>query len=138
MRKIDEYLEDEKLYKLIWADLSKRYPKTKETGRHSTPVAVVLSIYDVLVVKWLYGYSYEETERAVRDSLSLRAFCRIYLNDVPDDTTLIRWAKVIQPKTLEKFNERMMQLAVERKVTQGRKLRNGWHGGREQQHPSTE
>jgi transposase, IS5 family len=71
----------------------------------------------------LYGYSYEETERAVLDSLSLRAFCRVYLNDVPDDTTLIRWANLIQPKTLEKFNERIMQLATERKVTQGRKLR---------------
>jgi IS5 family transposase len=120
VKKIDAYLEDEKLYKLIWADLSKRYPKTKETGRNSTPVEVVLRM---LVVKRLYGYSYEETERAVRDSLSLRAFCRVYLNDVPDDTTLIRWANLIQPKTLEKFNERIIQLAIERKVTQGRKLR---------------
>lgn len=120
LKKIDEYLEDEKLYRMIRADLSKRYPKTKETGRNSTPVEVVLRM---LVVKRLYSYSYEETERAVRDSLSLRAFCRVYLNDVPDDTTLIRWANLIQPKTLEKFNERIIQLAVERKVTRGRKLR---------------
>jgi transposase, IS5 family len=120
LKKIDGYLEDEKLYKLIRADLAKRYPKTKETGRNSTPVDVVLRM---LVVKRLYGYSYEETERNVRDSLSLRAFCRVYLRDVPDDTTLIRWAQVIQPKTLEKFNERIIQLAVERKVTNGRKLR---------------
>jgi IS5 family transposase len=120
LKKIDGYLGDEKLYKMIRADLSKRYPKTKETGRNSTPVDVVLRM---LVVKRLYGYSYEETERTVRDSLSLRAFCRVYLRDVPDDTTLIRWAKVIQPKTLEKFNERIIQLAVERKVTNGRKLR---------------
>ena len=118
--KIDRYLEDEKLYKLIRADLAKRYPKTKETGRNSTPVEVVLRM---LVVKRLYGYSYEETERVVRDSLSLRAFCRVYLQDVPDDTTLIRWANLIQPKTLEKFNQRVVQLAVERKVTKGRKLR---------------
>jgi len=120
LRKIDEYLEDEKLYKLIRTDLAKRYPKTKETGRNSTPVEVVLRM---LVVKRVYGYSYEETERVVRDSLSLRAFCRVYLQDVPDDTTLIRWANLVQPKTLEKFNERVVQLAVERKVTKGRKLR---------------
>lgn len=120
LKKIDGYLEDEQLYRLIRADLSKRYPKTQETGRHSTPVDVVLRM---LVVRRLYGYSYEETERVVRDSLSLRQFCRVYLHDVPDDTTLIRWAKVIQPTTLEKFNERIMQLAVEQKVTQGRKLR---------------
>lgn len=120
LQKIDEYLEDEKLYRMIRADLSKRYPKTKETGRNSTPMEVVLRM---LVVKRLYGYSYEETERAVRDSLSLRAFCRVYLKDVPDDTTLIRWANLVQPRTLEKFNERIIQLAVERKVTGGRKLR---------------
>lgn len=77
----------------------------------------------MLVVKRLYGYSYEETERVVRDSLSLRQFCRVYLNDVPDDTTLLRWANLIQPKTLEKFNQRIMQLAVESKVTRGRRLR---------------
>ncbi len=118
--KVDSYLEDEKLYRLLKKDLAKRWPKTKETGRNSTPVEVILRM---LVVKRLYGYSYEETERNVSDSLSLRRFCRVYLNAVPDDTTLIRWANLIQPKTLEKFNQRIIQLAVERKVTSGRKLR---------------
>ena len=118
--KIDQYLEDEQLYRWSKADLSKRYPKTKETGRNSTPVEVVLRM---LVVKRLYGYSYEETIERVSDSLNLRRFCRVYLNDVPVDTTLMRWAKVIQPKTLEKFNQRIVQLALERKVTRGRKLR---------------
>ena len=103
LKKIDEYLEGENLYRMIRVDLSNRYPKTKETGGNSTPVDVVLR---KLVVKPLYGYSYEETERTVRDSLSLRAFCRVSLNDVPDDTTLIPRDNLIQPKTLEKFNQR--------------------------------
>lgn len=118
--KIDTYLEDEKLYRLIRKDLSQRYPKTCQTGRNSTPVEVVLRM---LVVKRLYDYSYAETEQCVSDSLRLRQFCRVYLNDVPDDTTLIRWANLIRPKTLEKFNQRILQLAVEHKVTKGRKLR---------------
>ncbi len=118
--KIDSYLEDEKLYRLIKKDLSQRRPKTMQTGRNSTPVDVILRM---LVVKRLYGTSYEETERQVSDSLRLRHFCRVYLNAVPDDTTLIRWANLIQPKTLEKFNERIVQLAIERKVTSARKMR---------------
>jgi transposase, IS5 family len=118
--KIDQYLEDDKLYGWIKADLSKRYPKTKVTGRNSTPVEVVLRM---LVVRRLYGYSYEETVERVSDSLNLRRFCRVYLNEVPVDTTLIRWANLIQPQTLVKFNQRIVQLAVERKVTRGRKLR---------------
>lgn len=120
LAKVDAYLEDEELYQLIKKDLSKRWPKTTETGRNSTPVEVVLRM---LVVKRLYGYSYEETIERVSDSVNLRRFCRVYLNDVPVDTTLLRWANLIQPKTLEKFNQRIMQLAVTRKVTRGRKLR---------------
>jgi len=118
--KVDQYLEDEKLYRWIKADLSKRYPKTTETGRNSTPVEVVLRM---LVVKRLYRYSYEDTVERVKDSLNLRRFCRVYLNDVPVDTTRLRWANLIQPKTLEKFNQRIVELAAERKVTHGRKLR---------------
>jgi len=120
LKKIDGYLEDEKLYRLIKKDLSQRRPKTTQTGRNSTPVDVILRM---LVVKRLYGYSYAETERHVSDSLRLRQFCRVYLNTVPDDTTLIRWANLIQPRTLEKFNERIVQLAIQRKVTRGRKMR---------------
>ena len=120
LKKVDSYLEDEKLYRLIKKDLSQRRPKTTQTGRNSTPVDVILRM---LVVKRLYGTSYEETERQVSDSLSLRQFCRVYLNAVPDDTTLIRWANLIQPKTLEKFNQRIVQLAIERKVTGGWKMR---------------
>jgi len=118
--KIDTYLEDEKLFRMIQNDLSKRHPQTCQTGRNSTPVEVILRM---LVVKRLYSYSYEETEQRVSDSLRLRQFCRVYLQDVPDDTTLIRWANQIQSKTLEQFNQRIIQLAVERKVTKGRKLR---------------
>lgn len=120
LAKVDAYLEDEKLYRLLKKDLSKRWPKTMETGRNSRPVEVVLRM---LVVKRLYGYSYEATVARVSDSLNLRRLCRVYLNDVRVDTTRMRWANLIQPKTLEKFNQRIVQLAVERKITNGRKLR---------------
>ena len=71
--RIDAYLEDEKLFRMIKKDMAKRYPNTKTTGRKSAPVEVILRM---LVVKRLYNYSYEATEKRVRDSLSLRQFCR--------------------------------------------------------------
>jgi transposase, IS5 family len=107
-------------YQLIRKDLAKRYPQTEQTGRNSTPVEVILRM---LTVKRLYRLSYEQTEYQVRDSLVLRKFCRVYFYDVPDDTTLIRWAALIQPGTLEQFNHRMTELATQLKVTKGRKLR---------------
>jgi IS5 family transposase len=120
LAKIDQLLEDEALYQLIRKDLAKRYPQTEQTGRNSTPVEVILRM---LAVKRLYGLSYERTEYQVRDSLVLRQFCRVYFNEVPDDTTLIRWAGLILPKTLEQFNRRLTQLATQLKVTKGRKMR---------------
>lgn len=120
LAQIDEILDDEEIFQLGKADLSKRHPKTLVTGRNSTPVEVILRM---LAIKRLYGFSYEDTEYHVRDSLVLRQFCRIYFNDVPDDTTLIRWANLIQPETLENFNQRVTQLAKALNITRGRKMR---------------
>ena len=120
LTKIDRLLEDEELYQLIRNDLARRFPQTGVTGRKSTPMEVVLRM---LAVRRLYKLSYEQTEYQVRDSLVLRQFCRVYLQEVPDDTTLIRWAGLIQPETLEQFNGRLTELACQLKVTRGRKLR---------------
>ena len=120
LAEIDRLLDDEELYQLIRGDLARRFPKTEVTGRNSTPVEVILRM---LAVRRLYRLSYEQTEYQVRDSLVLRQFCRVYLQDVPDDTTLIRWAGLVQPKTLERFNQRLTQLAAQLKVTRGRRLR---------------
>jgi IS5 family transposase len=113
-------LEDEELYQLIRADLAKRYPLTEITGRKSTPVEVIIRI---LAVKRLYGLSYAKVEKQVGDSLVLRLFCRVYFNEVPDETTIMRWANQIEAETLEKFNCRLTELARQLKVTKGRKLR---------------
>jgi IS5 family transposase len=75
------------------------------------------------VVKHLYGWSDEATERWVSDSLGLRQFCRVYAAPVPDDTTLLRWANLIQPATLHRLLDHIVVLARSRKVTRGRKLR---------------
>lgn len=120
LAQIDVLLDDEELYQLIRNDFTKRYPLTEVTGRKSTPVEVVLRM---LTIKQLYGLSYEQTEYQVRDSLVLRQFCRVYFNDVPDDTTLIRWANLVKAETLAAFNQRVTKMATKLKVTRGRKLR---------------
>lgn len=120
LAQIDKVLDDEVIYQMVKSDLSQRYPKTQQTGRKSTPVEVILRI---LVVKHLYNLSYEKSEKAVKDSLVLRRFCRVYFENVPDDTTLIRWSNQIKPETLKALHGRVVQIARELKVTKGRKLR---------------
>jgi IS5 family transposase len=117
---LDRLLEDDELFELVKADLLKRYPHSEKLGRHSTPVEVILRM---LVVTRLYGWSYEQTEHFVSDSIVLRQFCRLYLQPAPDDTTLIRWANTIGARTLVALNDRAVELARSLKVTRGRKLR---------------
>src|SRR5829696_7713531 len=120
LAQLDQLLDDDELFKLLKADLLKRYPNSGRLGRHSTPAEVILRM---LVVKRFYGWSYEQTERFVCDSIVLRQFCRLYLESAPDDTTLIRWANQIGPGTLASLNDRVVELARSVKVTRGRKLR---------------
>jgi transposase, IS5 family len=117
---IDKLLDDDELYKLLKHDFGKRYPKTLETGRDSSPVEVLLRM---LTVKRLYSWTYRQTEWHVRDSLVMRWFCRIYWEAVPDYSTVDQWSLTLRPETLHAFNERVTELAKQLKVTRGRKLR---------------
>lgn len=120
LKELDQLLEDDLLYRQVRADFGKRHRWTLVHGRHSTPVEVILRL---LIVKHLHQWSYQETEEQVDQNLILRWFCRLYWTPVPDDTTLMRWANTLQPETLHALNDRVVQLAVQAKVTTGRKLR---------------
>ena len=120
LAQLDQLLEDDVLFARVKDDLARRYPNSARLGRRSTPVEVILRM---LVVKRLYDWSYEQTERFVSDSIVLRQFCRLYLESVPDDTTLIRWANQVGSETLASLNDRVVELARSLKVTRGRKLR---------------
>ncbi len=120
LKELDHLLEDGELYQRVRADFSRRRPRTQVFGRPSTPVEAVLRM---LLLKHLYGWSYQETEDRVDENLVLRWFCRLYWQAAPDDSTLIRWANTLRPETLHALNDRVVQLAVQAKVTKGRKLR---------------
>src|SRR5262252_3568510 len=120
LAELDRLLDDDQLFQQVKADLSRRRPRTSETGRPSTPVEAILRL---LVIQHLYQWSYAETEHFVGDSLVLRQFCRLGLERVPHSTTLLRWANLLQPQTLHRLLDRVTELAWSLKVTHGRKLR---------------
>jgi IS5 family transposase len=95
---LDQLLDDDRLFQAVLAGLLRCSPHAVICGRPSTPVEGVLCM---LVVKRLERGGDEETEQFVGDSLIWRQFCRLYLEQAPDDTTLLRWAKVIGRRTLE-------------------------------------
>jgi transposase, IS5 family len=120
LAQIDTLLDDDTLFQAVKADLLRRFPHTADDGRPSTPVAVILRL---LIVKHLYHWSFPQTTRFVSDSLVLRQFCRVYFETVPDQSTLNRWARLIQPATLHRLLDHIVHLACQLEVTHGRKLR---------------
>jgi IS5 family transposase len=119
-RAIDEILDDEELVDLVDAALRRRHPLSGRRGRLGTPATVVLRL---LVLKHLRDWSFDECEREVRGSLVYRAFCRIDCERVPDAKTLIRLAHLVGPETLKPRLDRVVQLARQRGVTRGQRMR---------------
>src|SRR5713226_10727366 len=120
LRTMDEILDDDVLIDLVAAALRRRRPLSGRRGRHGTPAAVVLRL---LVLKHLRDWSFDECEREVRGSLVYRAFCRIDCERVPDAKTLIRLSHLLGSDVLKKVLARLIDLARERKVVRGWKLR---------------
>ena len=111
LARLDGLLDDDVIFERVRADLRVRYPNSAKLGCHSTPAAVILRM---LVLKRLYSFSYEQTERFASGSIVLGQFCRLYLEAAPDDTTLIRWANTIAPQRVASLNDRVVELARDR------------------------
>jgi IS5 family transposase len=120
LRAIDPILDDEAIVELVAEALRRRRPLSAVRGRLGTPATVVLRL---LILKHLYDWSFDECERVVRGSLVYRAFCRIDGERVPDAKTLIRLSQLLGPDTLKPILERVVQLARQRRVTRGARMR---------------
>jgi transposase, IS5 family len=120
MRQADTVLGDEQLVSVVYEALLQRHPQSRTRGRLGTPAEIVLRL---LLLKHIRNWSFEEVAREVRANLVYREFTRIGAGKVPDDKTLGRQARALGPDVIAKVHQRMVALAVENKVVQGRKMR---------------
>jgi IS5 family transposase len=120
MRVVDELLEDEELVDAVYEAQGKRHPQSRQRGRQQTPAEVALRM---LILKHVRNWSYETLEREVRANVVYRSFCRIGMEKVPDAKTLVRLGQAIGPETVRELQDRIVALAQERRVIQGRKMR---------------
>jgi IS5 family transposase len=120
MRHADTVLEDEQLLNLVYEALLKRRPKSRTRGRLGAPAEMVVRM---LLLKHIRNWSFDVLEREVRANLVYREFARIGAAKVPDAKTLGRQARALGPEVIEKIHERVVALAVENRVIQGRRMR---------------
>ena len=120
MREADRVLEDEQLLDTIYEAQGERHPQSRVRGREQTPSEVVVRL---LLLKHVRNWSYETLEREVRANLVYRSFCRIGMEKVPDAKTLGRIGQSLGPEVIAELHRRLVQLAQEKGVVQGRKMR---------------
>jgi IS5 family transposase len=120
MQVVDELLEDEKLLDTVYEAQGKRHAQSRVRGRQQTPAEVALRM---LILKHVRNWSYEVLEREVRANVVYRSFCRVGMEKVPDAKTRVRLGQVIGAETIAELQDRIVALAQERGVIQGRKMR---------------
>jgi IS5 family transposase len=120
MRHADRILQDERLLATVYEALAKRRPKSRTRGRRGTPAEVVLRL---LLLKHIRNWSYEVLEREVRANLVYRTFTRVGGGKVPDDTVMNKWALAMGPEVITNLQQRVVAIAREEHIVEGRKMR---------------
>jgi len=77
----------------------------------------------MLVLKHLRRWTYEQLEWEVNGNYVYRRFCRIDGGDVPDEKTMVRYGQLLDDTFLKRIFERVVELASDRGMTGGRRMR---------------
>src|SRR5262250_1743873 len=120
MEHADRLLDDEAIVAAIYEALSRRHPKSRGRGRRGTPAEMVLRL---LILKHVRNWSYEVLEREVRANLVYRDFTCVGGGKVPDAKTMGRWGMAAGPQVLRQIHERVVQIAQDKGVAPGRRMR---------------
>ena len=113
-------LADEAMASAVHQVLARRHPQSRRRGRPGFPAEIVLRM---LLLKHIRNWSFAVVEREVRANLVYREFTRVGAAKVPDAKTLGRQARALGPDVVKQIHERMVALAVENKMVQGRRMR---------------
>jgi len=120
MEHADAVLADESIVSAVYEALAKRHPKSRSRGRHGAPAEVVLRL---LILKHVRNWSYAVLEREVRANLVYRDFTRVGGGKMPDAKTMGRWGVALGPEVIKQVHERLVQIARDKGVTAGRRMR---------------
>ncbi len=77
----------------------------------------------MLVLKHMRNWSYGVLEREVRANLVYRDFTRVGSTKMPDAKTMGRWGIAVGPEVIQRIHERMVQIARDHRVAEGRRMR---------------
>src|SRR6266581_8280504 len=120
MEHADRVLADEQIVAAVYEALARRHAKSRSRGRLGAPAEMVLRL---LILKHIRNWSYGVLEREVRANLVYRDFTRVGGTKMPDAKTMGRWGLAVGPVVVKQIHERIVQIARDHRVAQGRRMR---------------
>jgi IS5 family transposase len=120
MKHADLVLADEQIVAAVYEALARRHPKSRSRGRMGAPAEMVLRL---LILKHIRNWSYAVLEREVRPNLVYREFTRVGAAKTPDAKTMGRWGMALGPEVIKQIHERMVKIAHNNGLADGRRMR---------------
>src|SRR5258707_11565896 len=118
---VDQLLDDPALVELVRLCLARRSPRSNRTGRTGMAPDRLLRC---CVMKHLKGWSFRDLERELRSNLMYRRFTHFHADTTPDFTVFSRSFALLSPTVTAEIHQRVVNLACEQGVAQGKKLRS--------------
>jgi len=117
---VDPLLDDPELIELVRQCLAARCPQSTRTGR---PGIAPDRLLRCCVLKHMKGWSFRDLERELCSNLVYRRFTHYDGEATPDFTSFSRLFALLGTSVTQKIHERVVEVARERGVAQGRKLK---------------
>jgi transposase, IS5 family len=117
---VDLLLDDHQLLDLVRACLMGRNPNSSRTGR---PGIAPDRLLRCCVLKHMKGWSFRELERELRSNLLYRRFAHYDADPTPDHSVFSRTFALLGPDVTEQVLRRVVGIACEQGVAQGKRVR---------------
>src|SRR5260370_4491689 len=117
---VDHLLDDPALLDLVRKCLAKRSPRSPRPGRTGMAPDRLMRC---CVMKHLKGWSFRDLARELRSNLVYRRFTHFDAETTPDFSVFSRSFALLSPAVTQQIHQRVVHLACEQGVAQGRRLR---------------
>src|ERR1700691_100993 len=117
---VDHLLDDQELVDRVRACLIARHPNSFRTGR---PGIAPDRLLRCCVLKHMKGWSFRDLEREVRSNLLYRRFTHYDADPTPDHSVFSRTFALLGPDVTEQVLRRVVGIACEQGVAQGKQFR---------------
>lgn len=117
LKVIDHLLADDAFIDILWQSFHRTHPKARKTGRHRMALNRALR---TAALKHIKRWSFPDTFKELQRNLDYRAFTQFFDEQIPVASTLSRNLACMDAPAVRALNERLIAVARQRRVVQGR------------------